>query len=118
MSRVKYRHSVEILRRPEGSASKGGYGADEYKRIGETSCEVRDESPAEFASAESAGIEHVRTFTMRAREIRADDLLVWNGEAHAVQRNDGVKHLGREIRVRASVFRSKYSVKGDNHGAD
>lgn len=123
MSRTKYRHRVEILRRPEGTESKGGYGADEYEKIGETSCEVRDESPAEFAAAESAGIEHVRTFTMRTREIRADDLLVWDGQAHAVQRNDGVKHLGREIRVRASTFKSRYSVKGENqseaaHGTD
>lgn len=114
MSRNKYRQRVEILRRPQGSESRGGYAPDEYEKIGETSCEVRDESPAEFAAAESAGIEHVRTFTMRARKILADDLLIWDGQAHAVTRNDGVTHLGREIRVRASAFTSRYSVRGEN----
>ena len=118
MGRERYRHRVEILRRPEGTKSAGGYAKDEYVKIGETSCAVRDESPSEYAAAESAGIEHVRTFTMRTRKILADDLLVWDGQAHAVQRNDGVTHLGREIRVRASLFRSKYSVKGENHGKD
>lgn len=115
MSMGKYRQRVEILRRVEGS-STGGYTPDVYKRIGETSAEVRDESPAEYAAAESAGIEHVRTFTMRAREIRTDDMLVWRGQAHLVSRVDGVTHLGREIRVRASIARSRYSVAGENHG--
>lgn len=114
MSREKYRHRVKILRRPESSQGSGGYGEDEYEKIGETSCEVRDESPSEFAAAESAGIEHVRTFTMRARKILEDDMLVWNGIAHRVRRVDGVYNNGREIRVRASVADSRYSVRGQN----
>ena len=114
MGREKYRHRVEILRRPEGTKDAGGYGEDEYEKIGETSCEVRDESPAEFATAESAGIEHMRTFTMRARTILEDDMLLWNGIAHRVRRVDGYLNNGREIRVRASVSTSRYSVRGQN----
>ena len=116
MSREKYRHRVEILRRPQDSDGSGGYGEDEYEKIGETSCEVRDESPAEFAAAESAGIEHVRMFTMRRRRILEDDLLVWDGIAHRVRKVDGYLNLGREIRVRASVSGSRYSVVGVNLG--
>lgn len=115
MSMGKYRQRVEILRRVAGS-STGGYTPDVYERIGETSAEVRDESPAEYAAAESACIEHVRTFTMRTREIHTDDMLRWRGQAHMVSRVDGVTHLGREIRVRASISRSRYSVQGENHG--
>lgn len=114
MSREQYRHSVQILRRPQGTKDKGGYAPDEYALIGETSCAVRDETESEYAAAESAGIEHVRTFTMRAREILGDDLLVWRGQAHRVRRNDGVMNLGREIRVRASVTGSRYSVVGEH----
>lgn len=114
MSRAKYRHRVEILRRPEDSEDAGGYGEDEYEKIGETSCEVRDESPAEFAAAESAGIEHVRTFTMRKRKILEDDLLIWDGTPHRVRTVDGYLNQGREIRVRASATKSRYSVRGVN----
>ena len=114
MSREKYRHSVRILRRPQKSESAGGYGKDEYEEIGKTSCEVRDESPAEFADAESAGIEHVRMFTMRKRKILEDDLLIWDGAAHRVRTVDEYKHQGREICVRASVSASRYSVRGQN----
>ena len=114
MSRAKYRHRVEILRRPQDSEDAGGYGEDEYEKIGETSCEVRDESPAEFATAESAGIEHVRTFTMRKRTILEDDLLIWDGTAHRVRTVDGYLNQGREIRVRASATKSRYSVRGVN----
>lgn len=114
MSREKYRHKVEILRRPTDATGAGGYGEDEYEKVGETSCEVRDESPAEFATAESAGIEHMRTFTMRARRILEDDVLVWGGIAHRVRHVDGYLNKGREIRVRASVSTSKYSVRGQN----
>lgn len=112
MSRNRYRHRIEILRRPQDSESRGGYGEDEYEKIGETSCEVRDETETEHAAAESAQIEHVRTFTMRARTILPDDLIVWRGEAYRVRRSDGVFNLGREIRVRASLSKSGYSVKG------
>lgn len=112
MSRAKYRHRVEILRRPKGSEDAGGYGEDEYEKIGETSCEVRDESPAEYAAAESAGIEHVRMFTMRKRLILEDDVLVWDGIRHRVRTEDGYKHQGREISVRASYARSRFSVRG------
>lgn len=123
MSRNRLRHRALILRRPQETEGAGGYGEDEYDRIGETSCEVRDENPAEYAAAESAGIEHMRTFTMREREIREDDLIVYGGTAHRVRRVDRVTHLGREIRVRASVSESRYSVKGENqngaaHGED
>lgn len=114
MSRAKYRHRVEILRRPQDSEDAGGYGEDEYEKIGETSCEVRDESPAEFATAESAGIEHMRTFTMRKRLILEDDLLIWDGIAHRVRTVDGYLNQGREIRVRASATKSRYSVRGVN----
>lgn len=114
MSRAKYRHRVEILRRPQDSEDAGGYGEDEYEKIGETSCEVRDESPAEFATAESAGIEHMRTFTMRKRLILEDDLLIWDGTAHRVRTVDGYLNQGREIRVRASATKSRYSVRGVN----
>ena len=114
MSREEYRHKVEILRRPQDSKGAGGYGEDEYETIGQTSCKVRDESPAEYATAESAGIEHMRTFTMRARKILEDDLLVWNGIAHRVRKVDGYLNLGREISVRASVSGSRYSVRGEN----
>jgi hypothetical protein len=114
MSREKYRHRVEILRRPQDSEDSGGYSEDEYEKIGETSCEVRDESPAEYAAAESAGIEHVRTFTMRKRKILEDDVLVWDGIRHRVRTVDGYKNQGREIRVRASYSRSRYSVRGQN----
>lgn len=114
MSRAKYRHRVEILRRPQDSEDAGGYGEDEYEKIGETSCEVRDESPAEFATAESAGIEHMRTFTMRTRKILEDDLLIWDGTPHRVRTVDGYLNQGREIRVRASATKSRYSVRGVN----
>ena len=114
MGREEYRHCVEILRRPRQSQDRGGYGPDEYEKIGETSCWIRDESPAEYADAQSAGIEHMRTFTMRARKILEDDLLVWKGIAHRVRRVDGYLNLGREISVRASVSGSRYSVRGQN----
>lgn len=116
VKRNEYRHKVEILRRPQGTEDSGGYGLDEYEKIGETSCKIRDESPAEYADAESAGIEHMRTFTMRKRKILEDDLLIWDGIAHRVRKVDGYLNLGREISVRASMSASKYSVKGENHG--
>lgn len=114
MGREKYRHRVEILRRPPETTDAGGYGEDEYEKVGETSCEVRDESPAEYATAESAGIEHVRTFTMRKRRILEDDLLIWDGITHRVRTVDGYLNQGREITVRASVSKSRYSVRGQN----
>lgn len=116
MSRNKYRHRVEILRRVERSSGSGGYALDEYEKIGETSCEVRDESEAEYAAAESARIEHVKTFAMRQREIREDDMLRWKGGSYRVRRVDRFDNNGREIRVRASLSRSRYSVKGEGDG--
>ena len=59
MKKNRYRHRVEILRRRQSAAGSGGYGADEYEKIGEASCEIRDESEGEYAAAESARIEHV-----------------------------------------------------------
>lgn len=114
MSRNKYRHRVEILRRVDGADGSGGYGLDEYEKIGETSCEIRDESETEYAAAESAHVEHVVTFTMREREIRRDDLLRWKGQSYCVQRTDRYLHAGREIRVRASLSTSRYTVKGEH----
>ena len=116
MSRNRYRHRVEILRRVADSAASGGYRLDEYEKIGETSCEVRDESEAEYAAAESARIEHVKTFAMRQREIRDDDLIRWRGESYRVRRIDRYDNNGREIRVRASRSKSRFSVKGEDDG--
>ena len=90
MSRNAYRHTVRILRRAQGG-EKGGYDGDRYEEVAVTSAGVRDESEAEYASAESARIEHIRT-------------------AHRVRRVDRYENNGREIRVRAAVSRSRYSV--------
>ena len=117
MSRNKYRHRVEILRRIEGGGS-GGYGEDEYMVIGITSCEIRDESETEYAAAESAQIEHIKTFCMRARDVRSDDLLRWNREAYAVRRVDAYLNNGREIRVRAAHSASRYTVRGEPYGTN
>ena len=110
MSRKRYRSRVQILRR-DGSGG-GGYAADGYRLLAETSCEVRDESETEYAAAESAQIEHVKTFCMRARDIRDDDVLRYAGEDYNVRRVDRYDHSGREIRVRASRSASRYSVEG------
>ena len=118
MKKNRYRHRVEILRRRQSAAGSGGYGADEYEKIGEASCEIRDESEGVYAAAESARIEHVKTFAMRAREICSDDLLRWKGECYCVRRVDEYLHKGREIRVRASLSRSRYTVRGEANGKD
>lgn len=101
---------MEILRRL--GSSGGGYDREVYSVIAATSCEVRDESEAEYAAAESASIEHVKTFCMRARDIRDDDVLRYAGECYSVRRVDRFDHRGREIRVRASRSASRYSVEG------
>ena len=116
MNRNKYRHRVEILRRVKDDGA-GGYAAETYEKIGETSCQLRDESETEYAAAESARIEHVTTFCMRARDIRSDDMLRYRGEGYAVRRVDAYDHGGREIRVRASLVKSRYTVKGETYGA-
>lgn len=110
MGRERYRSRVQILRR--SGATGGGYVPETYTVIAETSCEVRDESEAEYAAAESARIQHVKTFSMRARDIRDDDVLRFLGEDYDVQRVDRFDHGGREIRVRASRSASRYSVEG------
>lgn len=109
MGRTAYRERVIILRRSDG---QGGYSGDGYRPVGETSCCVRDESEAEFAAAESARIEHVKTFAMRAREIRDDDVLRWRGDDYNVRRVDRFDHRGGEIRVRASRSASRYTLEG------
>lgn len=109
--RERYSQKVIILRRDK-TDSAGGYAAGVYNRVGETSCQVRDESPEEYAAAESSTIGHVRTFAMRERDIREDDLLVWHGEEHRVRRIDRLYNRGREILVRASVPKSRYSLPG------
>lgn len=93
-------------------ANSGGYYKPTYNFLAETSCQVRDESPEEYAAAESSTIGHVRTFAMRERDIREDDLLVWHGEEHRVRRIDRLYNRGREILVRASVPKSRYSLPG------
>ena len=110
MGRERYRSRVQILRR--SGATGGGYVPETYTVIAETSCEVRDESEAEYAAAESASIQHVKTFAMRARDIRDDDVLRYAGEDYDVRRVDRYTHDGREIRVRASRSTSRYSVEG------
>ena len=107
--RERYSQRVKILRRVSEDAG-GGYIASVYAEIGETSCRVRDESPEEYAQAESASIAHVKTFEMRARDIREDDRLWWRGEEYRVRRVDRYDNRGREIRVRASLPESKFSI--------
>ena len=68
--------------------------------------------PAVIISRQSSTIGHVRTFAMRERDIREDDLLVWHGEEHRVRRIDRLYNRGREILVRASVPKSRYSLPG------
>lgn len=111
MSRNRYRHRVRILRRAQGDEKRGGYGADTYEEIGETSCAVRDESSAEYAAAESAQVEHVLTFSMRTRTILPDDMLIWRGNAYKVARVDHYDYGGREIRVKARRIQSRYGAQ-------
>ncbi|MDO5299948.1 MAG: head-tail adaptor protein [Clostridia bacterium] len=110
MGRNQYRHTVRILRRTEDTAVTGGYDADPYVEVAVTSAGVRDESETEYAAAESAQIAHVKTFAMRSRDIRDDDLIVWHGDAYRVRRVDRYEHAGREIRVRGVLSRSRYTV--------
>ena len=110
MSRNKYRQAITILRRDAEAAAKGGYEADPYREVGKASAQVRDESEAEYAAAQSAQMEHVKTFAMRTREVRDDDLILWRGDAYRVRRVDRYDHGGREIRVRASVSKSRYTI--------
>lgn len=107
--REKYSQRVKILRRVSND-TKGGYQASVYVEIGETSARVRDESPEEYAQAESASIAHVKTFEMRDRDIREDDRLYWQGEEYRVRRIDRFDNRGREIRVRASLPESKFTI--------
>lgn len=109
MGRNTYRHTIRILRRVQGAAG-GGYEADPYVEVAVTSSGVRDESEAEYAAAESARIAHVKTFAMRARDVRDDDLIVWHGDAYRVRRVDRYDNNGREIRVRAVHSESRYTV--------
>jgi len=113
LSRDKYRQRVEILRRVEGGGS-GGYARDLYAVVSVTSAQVRDESESEWAAAESAQIEHVKTFAMRVRDVRTDDVLRWRGQTYRVRRVDSYLNEGYEIRVRASATKSRYSVRGQN----
>ncbi len=109
MARHDYRHTIRILRRV-ADGKRGGYDADTYEEVAVTSSGVRDESEAEHAAAESARIEHVKTFSMRERDIRSDDLIVWHGDAYRVKRIDRFANNGREIRVRAAHTKSRYTV--------
>jgi len=118
MSRRDYRHTIRILRRAEDPQHTGGYVGDVYFELAVTSAGVRDESEAEYAAAESAQIEHVKTFAMRARDIRDDDVIVWHKEHYRVRRVDRYDNNGREIRVRASLARSRYTVVEAAHGGN
>ena len=103
--REKYRSRVLIQRR---DGSVGGYAAPTCSTIAETSADVRDESPEEYIAAESSTIGHVRTFAMRDRDVRENDVILWHGQAHRVRRIDRLHNRGREILVRASVPESRF----------
>ena len=113
MGREKYRQRIMVLRRAKDKGeSKGGYASDAYKIIFDNvSCSVVDEKVTDWGTTESAKRERIRLFEMRPRDIRDDDLIVWKGVTHRVKENDGVKNLGREIRVRAAVSMSRYTIK-------
>jgi len=109
--RERYSQRVVILRRVSGDTG-GGYQKSVYEQIAETSAQVRDESPEEYIQAESSTIGHVRTFAMRDRDVREDDVLVWREQEHRVRRIDRLYNRGREILVRASIPASRYSIPG------
>ena len=109
--REKYSQRVTILRRAQDDPG-GGYTASAYHPLAETSAQVRDESPEEYAQAESSTIGHIRTFAMRDRDIKEDDVLLWRGGRHRVIRVDRLYNLGREILVRARLPESRYSLPG------
>lgn len=106
------RHTVRILRRCGGA---GGYSPDEYREIAVTSACVRDESDREFDTAEAAGVLHGKTFTMRAREILPDDVIVWHGRDYEVRSVDAIYNDGRWVKVRATLSESRHRV-ADAHG--
>lgn len=109
-SRNMMRHTVRILRRKPGT---GGYDADGYVQVAVTSACVRDESDKEFDTAQAAGILHGKTFTMRAREILPDDVIVWHGRDYEVRHVDGYVNDGRWVRVRATLSESRHQVSAD-----
>ena len=109
--REHYSQRVIIMRRVSGDTS-GGYEKSVYEQVAETSAQVRDESPEEYIAAESSTIGHIRTFAMRDRDVREDDVLVWHGMEHRVRRIDRLYNRGREILVRASIPASRYAIPG------
>ena len=115
MARANYRHTIRILR---AKTAKGGYEAEEYDEVAVTSAAVRDESESEYMAAEAARVAHVRVFTTRARDVREDDVIVWHGMRHKVERIDRYDHRAREMRVRASWTDSRYGVEGVSADGD
>lgn len=105
--RYMLRHTVRILRRSGGA---GGYAPDDYKEIAVTSACVRDESDKEFDTAQAAGVTHGKTFTLRAREILPDDVIVWHGRDYEVRSIDAIYNDGRWVRVRATLSESRHRV--------
>lgn len=110
--REELRHTVRVLRRTAGTS--GGYDADTYRQAFVTSAGVRDESDREYNQSEAAGVTHTRVFTMRAREILPDDLIVWHGREHEVGSVDAIRHDGRFVRVRAAETESRHRVVSDD----
>lgn len=102
------RHTVRILRRI--GPNDGGYDPDLYREVAVTSACVRDESDKEFDTAEAAGVLHTKTFTMRARELLEDDVIVWHGGEYEIRNRDAVYNDGRWIKARASLAESKHTV--------
>lgn len=112
--RNRLRHTVRILRRCGG---KGGYDPDTYREAAVTSACVRDESDREFDTAEAAGVTHSKMFTMRAREILPDDVIVWHGREYEVRNIDCIYNDGRWVKVRATLSESRHAVlEGDADG--
>ena len=106
--REELRHTIRVLRRAPGTA--GGYGTDAYREAFVTSAGVRDESDREYNQSEAAGVAHTRLFTMRAREVLPDDVIVWHGREHEVRSVDAIQHDGRYVRVRAVETESRHTV--------
>lgn len=109
MGRETYRERVVILRRVD-AGQRGGGGAETYREAGETSAGVRDEKYDVTMADQGAPLTETKIFSMRMREIRPDDMLLWRGDAYEVTYIDAYEHRGREIRVRARRRRAHWSL--------
>lgn len=99
------RHTVRILRRIWPNECG-------YEIVAVTSACVRDESDKEFDTAEAAGVLHSKTFTMRARELRPDDVIVWHGGEYEIRSIDAIYNDGRWVKARATLSESRHTVVG------